>query len=255
MKELVRVRPDRSVFEYKFLTKESQRETVKRRSLDLVAFARGKAMVIFLDKTARPFSQLFISLYRFTNPGEPLPAIRFINIGSEKGWPIVFYLKRKLGINYSGRLRENLEIFNQDGIVKLFGQEKIDYLHRLLLTDRSGEERLVVDDLIYSGTTRSIALRILSGVDKRNNYLFFAFLKSDSDLDPFCDHGRVPFLPWHSSSTLVADTGIENDLSFQVNRQEGGWRFTQGLVVRHELRQLYQEIISEHCSAHRDQLG
>lgn len=247
MKELVSGRPNRLAFEYKFLTREDQRETIKRRALDLVAAARGKAMVIFLDKTARPFSQLLISLYGFIYPGEPLPAIRFINIGSEKGWPIVFYLKRKSGINYSGRLRENLgALKNQKEVGKLFGQENIDYLLRLLQTEQTGGQRLVVDDLVDSGTTRAVALRILSIADKRNHYHFFPFLESDNDRHRFCDIGRAPFLPWHGACTLVVDQNGGDDLSFRVNRQTDDWAVTQGLAVRQELQQLCQEVISEH---------
>lgn len=247
MKELVPGRP-RLTFEYKFLTKESQRETIKRRALDLVREAHGKDMVVFLDKSARPLSQMLITLYPYVYPGEVRPAVRFVNVGSEKSWPIICHLKRKLGHNYSGRLRENLgALKSQSEFIELFGQENTDYLRKLLQTEQAGGQRLVVDDLIDSGTTRAVALAILSVADRWNHYHFFPFLESDCDRSPFCDRGRVPFLPWHSSCTLVVDAEIEDDLSFRVNRQEGGWRLTQGLVVRRELHQLGREIISDPC--------
>lgn len=236
---------------YEFLKSKTQKEVIKRRALDLATAAHGKSMIVFLDKTARPLYQLLRSSFSLVYPGEVLPRIRFVNIGSEKNNKIRSYIHEVQRGKYFGKLTDNLvEIKDKDDFVKIFGQENIDYLVDVFKPSKAGERRLIVDDLIDSGATRAISMMILSIIDPQSLYYYFPFLESDRDRRSFCDFGgTAPSFPWHSTFTLVHDQTINNMLdenSFKVQRERDFWKVEKSRVVRHELRQLCDELKSEY---------
>ena len=253
MKEFDYHWPGEPNFHYELLCSRSQREVVKQRALDLAIASHGKSMVIFLDKTARPLYQLLRVSYPIIYPKESLPTIRFANIGTEKGWSIRSHLKKVLGESYGGDLVENLEeIRDINDLLCIFNRENVDYLVKTFKPSKAGEKRLIVDDLIDSGATKAIAIRILSCVDPQSRYKFFEFLKSDKDRKPFCSGTIAPFFPWHSTYTLVHDQtvdGLLDENSFKVQPERDTWRVERSRLVRDELRQLCEELKSEHHPA------
>lgn len=235
---------------YELLNSRSQREVVKRRALDLAVASHGKSMVIFLDKTARPLHQLLRECYPIIYPKEPLPKIKFVNIGTEKGWSIRNHLRKVLGERYSGDLVDNLgEIKDRNDLSRIFNHTNVDYLVKLFKSSKAGEQRLIVDDLTDSGTTKAIAIRILSCVDPQSRYDFFEFLKSDKDREPFRKGAIAPFFPWHSTYTLVHDQtadGLLDENSFKVQPERDAWRVERSRLVRDELHKLCGELKSEY---------
>lgn len=97
---------------------------------------------LFLDKGARPYVHLLKARWQARFPGEPVPAIRFTNIGREKS---SFYTK-------SAHHYADLDTVRSRGYV---AQLKKHF-------DFSGQNVLIVDDFTWSGRTVVYAQKLLA---------------------------------------------------------------------------------------------
>lgn len=77
--------PEKEMAEFKFMKDEGQREMLAERVMDLIEKVRtdGIRNIVFLDKSARPLSTLYLDLWRRSYPQYEPTEINFVNIGKE----------------------------------------------------------------------------------------------------------------------------------------------------------------------------
>ena len=187
-----------SQVEYTFFQSHDQRDTLIRRTDDLIQLVPDASMLIFLDKSARPLSSLLRARMK-VNQSTDVPPIKFLNIGSEK-LDVLFDYARKRGLNIPLNDPDRLVALIQDieTLREIYGNENVEMLQRILHLDGDrNKKRLVVEDTIDSGSTLKLTKRLFEIVDPSHSYEYFIFLESDSDKSPFrSSQDRPAFFPW-----------------------------------------------------------
>lgn len=180
---------------YILLPDPQMRQILFERSLEMVEAARDCDSVIFLDKGARPFSYLLAKLYPLLYPGDKAPDFKFLNIGKEK----IYFLKAKQWLDHEEKYLDNPEWFpfleTVNDLIRVFGEGETEEL--LSVVDfKSIGKRIVVDDLVYRGESRALALKILRIVDPGSMHTFFPFLDTPERRFVFMNINFVPHMPW-----------------------------------------------------------
>jgi hypothetical protein len=238
---------------YSILTNPEQRKILKEKVKQLAIQAKDANMVIFLDKSTRPIAHFFEKIYPTLNPDTQLPEIRFINLGTEKLFPLV-----KWGQQHGVQPPMVAEkLLTPDSIGEIFGVENIDSLRKLLTTDKPSEpesKRIIVDDVMHTGRSMRIALKLASLLDNKNNYQGFFVLETDQEKAPFM-RKELPFMPW-GGITGVEDPvqqerdpfsqfGFENKRSFISARPRNQESIQKNRDLRKDLDFLAEEIKAE----------
>ena len=124
-------------------------------------------VVVFLDKSARPYSYLFKERWKALYPDSEVPQIRFANIGTEKD-------KRDYSPYKS----------NPEDLRKIFGSKQF-----------SGKRILIADDFVFSGLTLKYAKQLFSTAFPESAYVgsgsFYSSLeRADLDVKPLPNEGE-----------------------------------------------------------------
>ena len=135
--------------------------------------------VIFLDKSARPLTTYFINLWRKKFPDKSLPKISFLNIGSE------LLLKNPSAIT---------TIINESEVKEEIARIRKEYSY--LKEAEQGSTVLIIDDVVFSGFTRDMSIKILKEIFPNLNFKFRALTKArgDDKMDTRIELNKVPRL-------------------------------------------------------------
>jgi len=224
-------------YQLELLPNQEQREVIKKRMIELVKTGKEYERIIFLDKSARPLSCLFIKLFKKLYPDLPLPQINFLNIGQEK--TNRFYMDA-----FKKPLIHPNEIFSQlttvEDLKKMFGIINIDVLIYFYKKGKSGKT-LVVDTIEETGDTKTLTEKILKIIDPANPHDFFVLLSSEKDRIPFLSSNGDIKLPWKRIS--IIDDNPENPNSFFCVPAFYTFDRIEGLKLIKELKTLANEII------------
>lgn len=239
MKDTLRPTPD---FTYQCIVDPTQREVLMRRGLDLVRYAHDKDidMMIFLDKTARPLHQFMITLWPEIFPGQKHPAVKFVNLGTEKTELLRKFHYEILHVTpkvYS----PSLNLHDQKELPAIYGLESINRL-KAVLHSPTPQRRLVVDEISVSGRTIDLANTIFTLIDPKHSYKYFIFIDSFCRLPFGGNSWQAAFVPWHSESTLVYNYPMI-DNSFESLPEKRQAHIDSGLQVRRELRQIAKDAL------------
>lgn len=225
---------------YKILSNPNQREVIKRRAIDLAHSARSAQTVIFLDRSARPLAHLMRQVFPIVYPDAELPKIKFLNIGSEKKEP----KEIESAISHIAANDDLSPLKTLDDLKTIYGAENIDDLQKVLKSSDKPENRLVVDEVVFSKGTKTLTERILGIADPANTYSFFPFLDSPEDERPFrtgVGHTSVPWVPWSGASPLTkGEDG--SDLSFTLSGEFSKSGRDEIMRINSEFRMLAEEI-------------
>lgn len=241
---------------YRILTNPEQRKILKERVIELAKQAKDVGMILFMDKSARPIAHLFKRVFPIFNPDTQPPDIKFLNIGIEKFSPIVKWgegqkIKPPIVIE---------QVLTQDSITQIYGKKNIEYLEKLLKGNgskiKSEQKRIIVDDLLHSGRSLRIALKMASLLGKEHNYKGFSFLETDQEKEPFIGKGGLPFMPWKGITGVEDPVQEERDPFSQFGHEDKRSFVSAGIknqellqkntVLRRDLDLLAKEIKSEH---------
>lgn len=152
---------------FEILENEAAREVIKQRMLHFTEAVHDKGIdtLVFLDKSARPFSWMFRKLWKGLYPERQLPEVKFVNIGTGDG------------IHHGNRFKEDpvdahggipdaalQRMFDDEwlggdelsGELKEIALQETDLIEQMRATFSKrfdGKDVLVVDEYVLGGTT------------------------------------------------------------------------------------------------------
>ena len=230
------------IFDYQILRNHLQREVIKSTAITMTEQASYADTLVFLDKTARPLSELVRDLWPAINGTRKLVPIRFLNLGSEKVSILRNFAQE------SSHLAPQEAIDSYIGLIKdkhsleeVYGKENAKELFDMLKSCK-GKNRLVIDEATDSGNTQKVAAARFCSADPENKYPFLTLHDPDLDRQPFMA-SYSPMTPWHSTLALVDDLRRER-ASFRVDRLENVEYYQKGRQLRKEFDALASEITS-----------
>lgn len=158
------------IFKFEILTDPQQRHLLAERTMDLVQEVKkgGIQNVVFLDKSARPISTLFIDLWRRLDPQKEIPKTNFVNIGKETSSK----MGEVLGEEYTERRYRDSENEYVERVEKLkpskakeaIGEQELEHLrkeYRYLSDAPAGANVLLVEEYTNTGESLAWAKKIM----------------------------------------------------------------------------------------------
>lgn len=209
------------------------RSEIRTRTVDMIRAAEHVGTVFFLDHNARPLAHLFRKGFPLVFPDKSLPAIRFLNLGSEKQLPVNHYQDRTKDPREHWQRPSYAMIETEEDVVNIFGDENTQVLKQLLHIGETHEQRLIVDETVSSGRTQKIAMRVTSALDKVNTYSFFDFWVNQNRV--LVD--EVPWLHIYPNYTLIDSflTKAHHESNGQRHNLWGGKTQERVKVLKKEL--------------------
>lgn len=200
---------------YEILANPDARGRLKERvrSLTEQIHDRRIGAVVFLDKSARPFSWMASEIWKKRYEGEKMPEVRFLNMGTAsyendgaarrligKASEIPWYLSGDVARNVGARDLMNPDAWLSAADVPGQWQERIvehvEELARLEETYRKsfdGRDVLIVDDFVATGQSILAALAVMNAAFPRAEFRATALFKS-AGIGKAADRARVPWL-------------------------------------------------------------
>lgn len=216
--------------------KETRRE-LKIRMNELIEQIREKKIdsVIFLDRSARPLSWLFLDIWKKLYPKEKHPDIKFMNIGKKSHLHVgsanritnyskkePFYLSED-----SRELVEKMDLSSewlglsdvpeewQDAV--LDHEDDIEELESIFKDEFKGKQVLVLDDFLATGRTQLSTLALLNAAFPGTTFFGTAMYKSPVQ-GVELDRQKMP---WLSRADLVGILELPESplVSSRINEQ------------------------------------
>ena len=232
---------------------------MKERTKELVERIANEdvRLVVFLDRSARPVSWMLRAAWNEFADGNPMPKIKFANIGSEKkdvvGYvtpprPYNFNTKKvyeEVARDYWGKLggsEEYIEKMKRD-VGGLFPQKR-DAQWRY--SSQEGEI-LIVDDSACSGFTLELAAGFFQNHFPQAYVNTYSFLRRE-DAALFKNNELGPeklwqgvYLPWNTDKTLTLLEEREDSKKITATPERDPEKRTRGIQLKRELEGLFQD--------------
>lgn len=147
---------------YKFVTDPEMRKSLAEKTLQLIERIEEQNIkhLIFLDKSARPLSTLFLEMWERRKLGKARPSISFINIGKETNY------------GFKATPKDLDEYLQADGEL-----DRIRETYRYLAEAEVSERVVIVDECSYTNETIDLATQILQKAFPDLAFRSFVYLR------------------------------------------------------------------------------
>ncbi len=221
----------------------NQTEVLKERTRELVerVIKYDYQCLVFLDNSARPLSWMFQEAWKRYVPDKKLPAIRFVNIGREKG-PVTNW--NSMGpYKWDYETEEEYEKAISDYWQKLDSKEYVEKFKNSLdeiFSTSKNRSILLVDDYIGSGFSIELAKAFFGHYFPNIDIEVHNFLKqNDSRIFPK-EKWNGTYLPWNedSSYALLKEDAEHPERVVSQPEREPAER-EKGLELKEEIKDIF----------------
>ena len=201
--------------EFSILNDPEQRKLLAEKVMELVEQVSNENIknLVYLDKSARPISTLFIDLWKKRYPDKELPLINFINVGTETG----AMFKEKLGDDYMSRSYtddkrhdEFLKNLSDNKILEVVGEDKVKEIkdkYSYLSLAKDGTIVQLVEEYSNTGESMSLAKRILETAFPKLRFVKYSLQEQEGEDDK--EGGLSLFEVWRDPDDKEKGTKYE----------------------------------------------
>src|SRR3989344_4027154 len=221
----------------------NQAEVLKERTRELVGrVAEGDfACLMFLDNSARPIAWMFQEAWKKYVPDKKRPAIRFVNIGREKGDVVDWDGMGPYKGDYAAE--DEYKSAVTDFRLKLDSAEYVQKLKKSfeeIFTDSKNHSVLLVDDYISSGFSIELAQQFFRHHFPNISLESHGFLKKEDENVFWRARWNGTHLPWNSDKAytlLKEDTEHPERVTSQPERDPVERQ--KGLILKEEIKDMF----------------
>ncbi len=205
---------------------KEQIDVLRKRTRELVGeiIKNEYSVLVFMDRSARPISWMIRAAWDKYADGKPIPAIRFVNIGREKGdvvgWSSSpdYYVDSEdsNGIIPGEKKREIEKKFWS----RLEGEDYLKSFKKGLEQEISGGKILLVDDYISSGYSIGLAKNYFRYHFPEVDVYGYSFLKNKDEIVFSKKDWRGTHLPWNTDKayTLLSEEDDASNVTAKVEK-------------------------------------
>jgi hypothetical protein len=213
-------------------------ECIKERTQELIEdIIKNKSKILFfLDRSARPYSYMLQIAWDEDKYG-PMPKIKFLNIGREKGEVLGFYGGPPPHIDYDND--EEWIAAVEDYWNKLDSKDYISNI-KIDISNDPKDSIMIVDDCESSGFTMGLARSFIDHhfpERKNRSHLFF----KDEDKKIFNGNKEANgiIMPWYDDKSYTLLSDEEDPTKVIAKAERNSKKRSKGIALRKEIKQLF----------------